>query len=198
MNLPNLLTLSRIFILFVIAGLLYVPSRGAATVAFLLFLLAGVTDWLDGYIARKSNIVTNFGKLMDALTDKILIVGMFITLLATDLVPAWAIILVLLIVSREFLITGLRLVAASNGTVLAAEKSGKQKTVSQIVCISVLLAAPALRLDIAGWTGWQLEAFADWIHHIGMAIFLFAAIMTVYSGGRYLAKYWPLIVDAKE
>jgi CDP-diacylglycerol--glycerol-3-phosphate 3-phosphatidyltransferase len=198
MNLPNLLTLSRVFILFFIAGLIYVPLRGAATVAFLLFIFAGVTDWLDGYFARKLNLVTDFGKLMDALTDKILVVGMFITLLATHLIPAWAIVPVLLIVSREFLITGLRLVAASNGTVLAAEKSGKQKTVSQIVSISVLLAVPALRYDVSLWTGLPLGTFADWIHHIGMAIFLFATIMTVYSGGRYLAKYWPLVVDLHE
>ena len=127
--------------------MLYMSWPGAATLAFLLFWLAGLTDILDGYFARKHGIISNWGKLMDALTDKIFIVGMFIVLLAVGLLPPWTVFLILLIVSREFLVTGLRLVAASQGAVLAAEKSGKQKTVFQIIAISVLLGVPAIQLD---------------------------------------------------
>ena len=87
MNLPNLLTLSRIPLLFVISGLIYLEKPGAASLAFLLFVFAGLTDWLDGYIARKYNLISNFGKLMDALADKVIIVGMFITLLVIGMLP---------------------------------------------------------------------------------------------------------------
>jgi len=121
-NLPNLLTLSRIPILFGIVALLYAPFPGARTLAFLLFIIGALTDWADGYFARKQGLVSNFGKLMDALTDKVFMVGLFVALLAADKLPAWTLPLLLLILSREFLITGLRLVAASWGIVLAAEK----------------------------------------------------------------------------
>ena len=122
-NLPNLLTLSRIPILFGIVGLLYAPFPGASTIAFILFVIGALTDWADGYFARKQGLVSNFGKLMDALTDKVFMVGLFIALLAMNVLQGWALPMLLLILSREFLITGLRLVAASSGIVLAAEKS---------------------------------------------------------------------------
>ncbi len=193
MNLPNFLTLSRVPILFVIVGLLYSSWHGAATLAFFLFVFGGITDWLDGYLARKRNSVSNFGKLMDALTDKILVVGMMITILAIHILPPWGLLCVLLIVCREFLVTGLRLVAASQGTVLAAEKLGKQKTVYQIIAISVLLASPAIVSDFSFWTGFNLDAFAKFIHYVGLGFFVFATVLTVYSGGKYLIKYWSIL-----
>jgi CDP-diacylglycerol--glycerol-3-phosphate 3-phosphatidyltransferase len=107
---------------------------GASTMAFILFVIGAITDWADGYVARKQGLVSNFGKLMDALTDKVFMVGLFITMVVLGELPGlWSLFLLLLILSREFLITGLRLVAASSGIILAAEKSGKHKTVSQIV-----------------------------------------------------------------
>ena len=128
MNLPNLLTLSRIPILFGVVGFLYLPFLGASSLAFVLFIIGALTDWADGYYARKQGLVSNFGKLMDALTDKVFMVGLFISLLVIGILPEWTLPLLLLILSREFLITGLRLVAASEGVVLAAEKSVKHKT----------------------------------------------------------------------
>ena len=198
MNLPNILTLLRVPALFVIAGLVYLKWSGAATLALFLFILAGFTDWLDGYLARRFNLVSNFGKLMDALTDKILIVGMYVTLLAAGLIPEWTIVLVLLVVCREFAITGLRLVAVSKGTVLAAEASGKHKTVMQIVSISVLLAVPVLLNDVAHWTGWDLQSIAEIVHRIGLLMFLSAVFLTVWSAANYLSKYWTLLFEVED
>lgn len=189
MNLPNLLTLSRIAILFVIVGLLYSPLPGAATAAFVLFIIASVTDWLDGFIARRYNMISDFGKLMDALADKILISGMFVVLLAMDIMRPWTVFLVLLILSREFLITGLRLVAASKGVVLAAEKAGKIKTVMQIVCVSLYLFEEALLKDFTKWTPQWLIETASWG---AVIVFVLCAVLTVTSGATYMTRYWHL------
>lgn len=193
MNFPNLLTLSRIPFLFLIVALLAFEWPGAASLAFALFVVAAVTDWADGYFARRWGIVSNFGKLMDALTDKILMVGLFVSMTVLDFFGEWqllALFLVLLILCREFFITGLRLVAAAGGIVLAAEKAGKQKTVSQIVALCFLLAAPVVAKDLTALTGTDLAVLAAWIHWIGFAVFMAAAILTVTSGARYVLKYW--------
>ncbi|HKK29693.1 MAG TPA: CDP-diacylglycerol--glycerol-3-phosphate 3-phosphatidyltransferase, partial [Alphaproteobacteria bacterium] len=173
MNLPNLLTLSRIPILFGIVGLLYLPFGGASSMAFALFVIGALTDWADGYVARKQGIVSKFGKLMDALTDKVFMVGLFIALLAVGILPDWTLPLLLLILTREFLITGLRLVAASSGIVLAAEKSGKHKTVSQIIAAILLLLAEAVRVDLRGVAPpWVI----DTLHWGGLAFFVIATL----------------------
>ena len=144
-NIPNLLTFSRLPILFIIVALLCIQVKWASTAAFVFFVIGALTDWADGYFARKMNLISDFGKLMDALTDKVFVVGLFFTLLVRNELGLWALPLLLLILSREFLVTGLRLVAASSGKVLAAEQSGKHKTVSQIVCLVLLLLAIAIR-----------------------------------------------------
>ena len=195
MNLPNLLTLSRIPILFGIVGLLYLPYTGASTAAFLLFVIGALTDWADGYVARKQGLVSNFGKLMDALTDKVFMVGLFIALLVKGILPEWALPLLLLILSREFLITGLRLVAASLGIVLAAEKSGKHKTVSQMVAAILLLIAVSIRADFPERLP---EAFGDYIHLGGLVFFCIATLLTVSSGTQYLVKYWSVFTGENE
>jgi CDP-diacylglycerol--glycerol-3-phosphate 3-phosphatidyltransferase len=194
-NLPNLLTLSRIPILFGIVAFLYLPFTGASTIAFVLFVIGALTDWADGYVARKQGIVSNFGKLMDALTDKVFMVGLFISLLALGVLPAWVLPLLLLILSREFLITGLRLVAASSGIVLGAEKSGKHKTVSQIVAAVLLLLAVAVRNDFSNvlplWIG-------DSLHIGGLVSFVIATVLTVSSGTQYMVKYWTVFTGENE
>lgn len=178
--------------MFITVGVLYVSWPGAATLAFLLFWLAGLTDILDGYYARKQGNISNWGKLMDALTDKIFIVGMFIVLLAFDLLPQWTLVLILLIVSREFLITGLRLVAASNGTILAAEKAGKQKTVSQIISVGILLFVRVVEKDLSALTSLDLSSFVHFLSYAGIACFLLATVLTINSGVRYIIKYWSI------
>lgn len=193
MNLPNLLTLSRIAALFIVVGLLMLPWVGAATVAFVLFVVASITDWLDGYIARKYNMISNFGKLMDALADKVLVMGMFVVLLAMDILAPWTVLFVLLMLSREFLITGLRLVAATRGRVLAAERAGKLKTVIQIVSISVYLFSYALTTDFACWGMRPEHAFIQFTDFVALATFIVATILTVTSGVSYLVRYADLL-----
>jgi len=188
-NLPNLLTLSRIPILFGIVAFLYLPFTGASTIAFVLFVIGALTDWADGYYARKQGLVSNFGKLMDALTDKVFMVGLFIALLASHVLPPWTLPLLLLILSREFLITGLRLVAASSGIVLAAEKSGKHKTVSQIVSAIMLLLAIAVRKDFSAV---MPPIVGDLLHWGGLTFFVIATYLTVSSGTKYMIKYWSI------
>jgi CDP-diacylglycerol--glycerol-3-phosphate 3-phosphatidyltransferase len=186
MNLPNLLTLSRIPLMFVIVSLMQCQWRWAATLAFVLFIAGAVSDWLDGYIARKRGLVSNFGKLMDALTDKIFVLGLMIAFVVTDALPVF---LVLLILCREFLITGMRMVAASKGVVFAAERGGKQKTVTQLIAIGFLLFVPMLQTDFACFLPWDLSPFAEAMHRTGLVIFIVATFFTLWSGYRYLMKY---------
>ena len=194
-NLPNLLTLSRIPILFGVVGFLYLPFSGASSLAFLLFIIGALTDWADGYYARKQGLVSNFGKLMDALTDKVFMVGLFISLLVIGILPEWTLPLLLLILSREFLITGLRLVAASDGIVLAAEKSGKHKTVSQMVAAILLLSAVAVRADFSE----RLPLIVgDVLHWGGLSFFVIATLLTVSSGAQYMVKYWSIFTGRNE
>jgi CDP-diacylglycerol--glycerol-3-phosphate 3-phosphatidyltransferase len=193
-NPANLLTLSRIPILFGVVGFLYLPFTGASSLAFVLFLIGALTDWADGYYARKKGLVSNFGKLMDALTDKVFMVGLFISLLVIGVLPEWTLPLLLLILSREFLITGLRLVAASDGLVLAAEKSGKHKTVSQMVAAILLLLAVAVREDFPE----RLPLIiGDVLHGGGLGFFVIATLLTVSSGLQYMAKYWSIFTGSK-
>lgn len=177
MNLPNLLTLARIPLLFAVAMCAVADFPGAATLAFVFFVLGAVTDWLDGYVARRTGQISAFGKLMDALVDKIFMLGVFAVLLVGGLLPAWALFLFLLILTRELLVTGLRLVLASRGKVLAAEKLGKLKTVMQIVAAGGLLLVPVLPV---------LDTF---LRGSGLAAFVLATILTVWSGWGYLARY---------
>lgn len=194
MNLPNLLSLSRIGFLFIIAGLLYAEPRGAVLAALVIFIIAALTDWADGYVARRFNLITDFGKLMDALADKVLMVGIFVTLVSIpNWLPSWSLFLVLVIISREFLITGLRLVAASRGVVLAAEKGGKIKTVFQIFAASLLLLELSLRHDF-GLSGPWVAA----VYWSGMGLFIVAAGLTIQSGVTYMTKYWFLFRPPEE
>jgi CDP-diacylglycerol--glycerol-3-phosphate 3-phosphatidyltransferase len=173
---------------------------GASTMAFVLFVIGAITDWADGYVARKQGLVSNFGKLMDALTDKVFMVGLFITMVVLGELPGlWSLFLLLLILSREFLITGLRLVAASSGIILAAEKSGKHKTVSQIVSAILLLLAIAIRKDFPTLFpeifGYSFDAILHWA---GVLFFVLAAVLTVTSGTVYMIKYWSVFIGEDE
>ncbi len=195
MKLPNILTFSRIPILFLVVVLLNLEFTGSRTAALLLFIVGAITDWADGYSARKLGIVSDFGKLMDSLTDKVLMVGLFVAMLAMGILPGlWSLFLVLMILSREFLITGLRLVAASSGVVLAAEKSGKRKTVSQMAAAITLLLVEALRHDFSN----QLpDLLVDSLYWCGVGFFVLATVLTVSSGLTYMIKYWSLFKGEK-
>lgn len=186
MNLPNIITLSRIPMMFVIVGLMYCHFTGAATLAFVFFILSAIGDWLDGYLARKQNLISNFGKFMDALTDKVLVLGIMIAFVELQVI--W-IALVLVIIVREFLISGMRMMAASKGVVVAAERGGKLKTVIQLVSMSILLLVPALRVDAPKWFHFDLEWVASKMNALGVALFVIGTILTVSSGVSYVLKY---------
>ena len=173
MNLPNKLTVGRVIAVpFFIA--FYMLDWHIA--AFVIFVAASFTDMLDGKIARKNNLVTNFGKIMDPLADKILVYSAF-CLLIPEYVPSWMLIIIL---AREFTVAGMRTVAASEGIVIAAGMSGKIKTVLQMIAVPMLLLLPAMQgAGEAVYTAFYYASYA----------FLWASlIMTVYSGIEYVVQ----------
>lgn len=138
MNLPNKLTILRVIMIpfFLIFMLTDLGNEAGKYIALFLFCAASITDFLDGYIARKNNLVTNFGKFMDPLADKLLVCSALISFVELGKVPAW---IVIIIVAREFIISGFRLVASDNGVVIAASYWGKFKTVSQMIMIILII-----------------------------------------------------------
>ena len=188
MNWANRLTVGRLglTILFVMA--LNATWRFAYATAFVLFVVAGITDYFDGEIARRYQYVTNFGKLMDPLVDKVMIAAAFISLVPLKAIPAWA---ATIIVAREFLITGLRLMASSQGQVLPAERLGKHKTSWQIITVVYFLLLLAVReLWTAGAaTGWWLHAWRD----VGPVLVWITVALTLYSGLAYAWRHRAVI-----
>ncbi len=186
MNLPNRLTIARFFLTMGFVASLSIAWPYAATLALVFFIVATVTDYFDGYIARKYSLITDFGKLMDPLVDKIMVAGAFICLIPH--LPAWA---VVIIISREFLITGLRLLALSKGVVLPAESIGKHKTGWQIATVIFFLLLLSLQ-EIAGGRipGEWLEGASLYCGNVLVAI---ALVLTLYSGVGYLWKNRSLL-----
>lgn len=186
MNLPNRLTVARFFVTLAFVAVLSMKFRYSYTIALLLFIAGTVTDYADGYIARRYNLITDFGKLMDPLVDKIMISGAFICLI--PVIPAWA---VVVIISREFLITGLRLLAISKGVVLPAESVGKHKTGWQIATVIFFLLLLTLKeFDGAGLPAEALQMALD---YAGPALVAIALGLTLYSGVGYLWKNRALL-----
>lgn len=136
MNLANKITLFRVFLVPVFVLIIYLDIPYNNIIAAFIFIIAAITDTLDGYIARSRNLVTNFGKFVDPLADKILVAAAFICLVEIGKVPAWAVVVV---ISREFIITGYRILAASEGVTIAASSLGKFKTIFQLIAIPLLL-----------------------------------------------------------
>ena len=192
MNLPNKITVSRIlliplFLLLMLADLNWgslvindVSLPYAHLVGALVFIIASVTDWVDGYYARKLNLVTNLGKFLDPLADKLLVSAALIALVELGLAPAW---IVIIIISREFAVTGLRLVLAGEGEVVAANMLGKIKTWAQIIAVSALL----LHNVPFGLIGIPFDMIALWI----------AMIFTVISGWDYFYKNRQAFLNSK-
>jgi len=138
MNTPNKLTIARMIIVPFLVIFLLTGWGGEANryISLTLFVVASVTDWFDGYLARKNNLVTNFGKFMDPLADKLLVCSAMICMIELNRLPAW---FVIIIIAREFIISGFRLIAAENGIVIAANYWGKFKTASQMIMIILLI-----------------------------------------------------------
>ncbi len=183
MTLPDWLTISRVLATFILLILLQAcahppVSQWTAWLALTLFVAAALTDWLDGYLARLWKIESDFGRLFDPLADKLLVTVAFIGLLGAGLLPVW---FVSLVVAREFLITGIRLVAGQKGVVLAAEKIGKHKTVTQMV--TAILGLLLLAIDPPPPFGQPLLYLAV----------LITALVTAGSGLYYLIRNYPLL-----
>lgn len=185
-NIPNILTLMRIAAIPLLAVLLLSPSKNAGFWAAALFAVASVTDWLDGYLARRMEIVTIFGKFLDPIADKLIVMAALIMILPFDRVPAW---MVLVILGREIIITGLRGIASTEGIVISASNLGKFKTIFQIVAILGLL----LHYDYHWFFGIDNPYFYVNMHNIGMFYLWIATIITIWSGIDYLAKFMRLI-----
>ncbi len=191
MKLPTQLTLVRIVLTFFIMGLLFVPGWVPKTVALALFLLASATDWLDGYLARRWNQTTPLGALLDPLADKVLILGIFLAFVQLRLVPAW---MVLIIALREFLVTGVRLFAASRRIVLSAATEGKQKVVSQMVTILVILGV-LITHEVLGRHGVsaQAEVLMRWTI---LGCLWVAMVLTVISGTSFFWRHREVLKGA--
>lgn len=186
LNAPNILTMTRIAAIPLLAVLLSSPSKSNGFWAAAVFALASITDWLDGYLARRMGIVTVFGKFLDPIADKLIVMAALIMILPFGRVPAW---MVLLILGREIIITGLRGIASSEGIIIQASDLGKFKTIFQIVAILGLL----LHYDY----NWFFSIQHPWLHvnmhNIGMFFLWIATLLTVWSGVDYLAKFIKII-----
>ena len=177
MNLPNKLTMFRVILIPFFIVFLLVPGIPAGTwIALALFIVASLTDLLDGKIARKYNLVTNFGKFMDPLADKLLVCSALICLIELQRIPSW---MVVVIMAREFTISGFRLVAADNGVVIAASYFGKFKTTFQMIAVCLLIA--------------DIEA----LQMVTMVIVWIAVILTVVSLVDYLVKNKAVMKEKK-
>lgn len=186
MNLPNQLTVARLGLTGLFVLLLSVERiPHGKTLALLTFGIAAFTDFLDGYLARKHSLITNFGKLMDPLADKILMASGFVMLVGLNLIEAW---MVVAILSREFLVTGLRLLATAQGKVLAAENLGKHKTAWQIITLLYFLAylasAEPLLSPVSGVLDWPPASPAV----AGRILLLVSLVLTVWSGLSFAWK----------
>ncbi|MBI2447089.1 MAG: CDP-diacylglycerol--glycerol-3-phosphate 3-phosphatidyltransferase [Candidatus Omnitrophica bacterium] len=200
MNLPNKLTLSRIVLTFIFLVFLFSKGLLFRYLALVIFIVASLTDFYDGHIARSRNLVTDFGKLMDPIADKILVLAAFLAFVELQIIPAW---MVVLVIVREFVITGMRLLAASKGIVLPADKSGKHKTASQMVAIFSILSYLAIR-DTMGFLqdtrgsvqfrGSGIEGFFDFAIVILMIV---TVSFTLSSGIFYLWSNKDIVSGAK-
>lgn len=192
MNLPNKLTILRIILTFIFMPLLFLPGVWVKLAALLIFTFASLTDFYDGRIARKNNQITSFGKLMDPIADKILILSAFVAFVQMQLISAW---MVVLIMSREIIITGVRMLAITKGKVLAAETAGKHKTVSQMVAIFAVLLFLVLReimFKLAAWPG-HLEKYFN----IGIWLLMLITVgLTLVSGISFLWRQKNLWLTA--
>ena len=178
MNLANKLTLSRIFMIPIFVFFLMKGTAEATLIAGGIFIIASITDFLDGYIARSRNLVTKFGKFMDPLADKLLVISAFICLVELQIVPSWA---VIIIISRELIVSIFRAIAATEGIVIAAGQLGKYKTATQMFAVIGFCLNPLL-INITTFP-------------IAMVLFYLCTVLTLLSGFDYIYKNRQLLSD---
>ena len=188
LNLPNKLSIIRICLIPVFTAIFYIPQIPYRfLISAIIFVVAACTDFLDGYIARKYNMVTNLGKFLDPIADKVLVsTALIVMLTVPTIAPAYCGIAVAIILARELIVSGFRMVAASRGMVLAADKLGKAKTIFQDVAIALLLVSGEEFLVING-----IEIF----NIVGLILLGIATILTIVSGINYLVKNKAVLKD---
>ncbi|OQW62579.1 MAG: CDP-diacylglycerol--glycerol-3-phosphate 3-phosphatidyltransferase [Nitrospira sp. ST-bin5] len=180
MNLPNLLTLTRILLIPVFVVLFVTPDPDRSLLAAIVFVVAAVTDMLDGYLARRSGQVTKLGKLLDPIADKLLVLSALILLVNVDRVSA---LVAILIIARELGVTGIRAIAASEGFIIAAETTGKYKMALQVVAIVMLILE-----------GTSLAALGN-LHLAGIVTLYLSLVLGYISGGQYVWSFWKQVVE---
>ncbi len=178
LNLPNLLTLVRILLIPVFTALFITPTPDRSLSAAIVFVVAAVTDLLDGYIARRTGQVTKLGKLLDPIADKLLVLSALILLVNVDRVSA---LVAILVIAREVAVTGIRAIAAGEGLIIAAETTGKYKMALQVVAIVLLI------LEGTGLAG------LGNLHLAGSAILYLSLVLGYISGGQYVWSFWRQI-----
>jgi len=192
MNLPNVLTLSRVPMMFIIVALMHAEVAWAATVAFWLFIAAALTDWLDGKIARDRGEVSSFGRFMDAVIDKVMVIGIMIALVNGDYFMGQnvaATLMLLCILSREFAVSGLRMAAAVKGLTVVADTGGKVKTFFQLNAIGWLLGARMLANDFPELFGGEDRTWVTGVRLVGIVLFAVSGVLTVTSGVAYFRRH---------
>ncbi len=179
-GLPNILTVSRILVIPVLVALMSFPGPETRALATLLFVLAGITDIFDGYLARRYNVTSSMGKLLDPMADKLLIMAALVMLLACpeSAVPAW---MVVILLSREIMITSLRGVAAARGVVIQAEQIGKYKAVIQVYAVTGLLMH---------YTYFHIDFHAGGLYFLWISV-----ILSLWSGYTYLRRFWGVVTE---
>lgn len=182
MNLSNQLTFSRIILAFVFIIFIHQPGVAPAIIATFIFTIASLTDYFDGYVARKYGLENDFGKLMDPIADKLLILSAFVVFVQMRIIADW---MMMLILAREILITGLRMFALTKKKVIAAEKAGKHKTVSQIAAVFIILGFIIFERSVVALSGWTSTVELWWT--VGINLTMVATVaLTLISGFSYL------------
>lgn len=182
MNIANRLTMLRIALTFVFMSFLFVHGLWAKVTSLAIFIFAGLTDFFDGMIAHRKNMITDFGRLMDPIADKILVLAAFVAFVQMQLIDAW---MFVIIISREILITSLRLFALNKGKVLSATRAGKHKTLSQMLVIFCILGFIVLKEAMLTYFTWN-PSWEGLFHQSIYILMLFTVGLTLYSGFSYL------------
>ena len=197
MNLPNLLSVIRILMVPVLVVVLMTKVTNHEVIGVVVFWVASITDWLDGYLARRWKQVTTLGKLLDPLADKLLVAGALISLVELNLAPAW---MTFIILAREFAITGLRGIASEEGLTIPAGTIGKWKMGFQVAAISCLILGPRLDYWLFMWTGKEIFQFfiqlnRPYTFFWGMGVLLLwgAVILAIWSAVSYFHGFWKVV-----
>ncbi|MFH1309666.1 MAG: CDP-diacylglycerol--glycerol-3-phosphate 3-phosphatidyltransferase [Candidatus Omnitrophota bacterium] len=183
MNLPNKITLGRIFLVFIFMLFLFMNGLFAKVMALFIFVVAAITDYLDGFIAKRYNIVSDFGKIMDPVADKIMTLAAFLAFVEMKLIPAWMVVIIIL---RELVITSIRIMALMQNEVLSAGRGGKHKTVSQMTSIILILIFIVIKEAGVGVFGFWNTSFEYWYRQLIFIMMCITVLLTVISGLSYL------------